>query len=139
MLVRNALETRSGSRKSGEGDSRIAKLPHRLSGDPPSARAGMLRRLSASRIFSLGQRAGALRTAQARSGRPFRLDVRQRVIVKALVSRHGGMGAARGVALLKHVSYLGRSGAGLDGERAEFFDRSTEGLDAREIARCVGG
>jgi type IV secretory pathway VirD2 relaxase len=76
-----------------------------------------------------------LRTAQRRSGRAFRLDVRQRVIVKALVSRHAAGGRARGAALLKHASYLGRSGAGMDGGRPEFFDRDTEGLDAAGIVR----
>ncbi|WP_293400943.1 DUF3363 domain-containing protein [Phenylobacterium sp.] len=57
-----------------------------------------------------------------------RLDLSQRVIVKALVSRHA-MGASRGEALARHVAYLGRQGAGRDGVRATFFDRSTEGLD----------
>ncbi len=135
MLVRSSVEARFGGREGGEGQERVASLPRGLKGESASARSGLLRRLSASRVFSLGQRAGALRSAQARSGRPFRLDVRQRVIVKALVFRYAGAGAMRAAALLKHVSYLGRSGAGLEGARPEFFDKSNEGLDAREVTR----
>jgi type IV secretory pathway VirD2 relaxase len=85
--------------------------------------------LSASRLFAFGDRAGVLSRAQRRSGRTFRLDVRQRVIVKALVSRHFGRGAARGAALAAHVAYLGRAGAGQDGARPEFFDRQSDGVD----------
>ncbi|MES2894985.1 MAG: DUF3363 domain-containing protein [Pseudomonadota bacterium] len=80
-----------------------------------------------------------LSAAQRRSGRAFRLDVRQRVVVKATVSRHVGTGAARGAALTRHVSYLGRSGAGAEGAKAEFFDRSGEGVEAGEIARAWAG
>lgn len=40
---------------------------------------------------------------------------------------------------MKHVSYLGRSGAGLEGARPEFFDKSCEGLDAREVTRGWAG
>jgi type IV secretory pathway VirD2 relaxase len=94
----------------------------------------MFQRLAASRLFAHGDRAGVLRTAQARSGRPFRMDVRQRVIVKALVSKHTGKGAARGAALAQHIAYLGRTGAGAEGSRAEFFDRDQDGLDAQFIA-----
>jgi hypothetical protein len=50
------------------------------------------------------------------------------VIVKALVSRHIGKGADRAAALAKHVVYLGRSGAGVDGARPEFFDRDRDGV-----------
>jgi type IV secretory pathway VirD2 relaxase len=80
-------------------------------------------------MFALGDRSGALRSAQSRSGRSFRLDVRQRVVVKALVSRHVGMSAARGAALAQHAVYLGRSGAGAEGARPEFFDRTQDGID----------
>ncbi|MFJ6024297.1 DUF3363 domain-containing protein [Brevundimonas sp. NPDC092305] len=94
-----------------------------------SVRNGMMKRLASSRSFALGDRAGVLRAAQNRSDRPFRLDVRQRVIVKALVCRHGGKGADRAAALAKHVAYLGRSGAGVEGARPEFFDRRIDGVD----------
>ena len=90
----------------------------------------MLRRLAASRMFALGDRSGVLRAAQNRSGRVFRLDVRQRVIVKALVSRHAGRGAERATALGKHAAYLGRAGAGAEGRRPEFFDAGSDGLEA---------
>nr|WP_313044953.1 DUF3363 domain-containing protein [Brevundimonas sp.] len=94
-----------------------------------------MRRLASSRIFTLGNRSGVLRAAQTRSGRAFRLDVRQRVIVKALVSRHMGKGAERGAALAAHVSYLGRSGAGAEGARPEFFDRDQDTVQAAVEAK----
>ncbi|HAF80406.1 MAG TPA: type VI secretion protein, partial [Brevundimonas sp.] len=90
----------------------------------------MMKRLASSRMFALGNRSGVLRAAQNRSGRAFRLDVRQRVIVKALVSRQAGKGAERGAALAAHVAYLGRAGAGADGARPEFFDRDQDGVQA---------
>jgi type IV secretory pathway VirD2 relaxase len=80
-------------------------------------------------MFAYGDRAGVLSAAQRRSGRPFRLDVRQRVIVKALVSRHTGRGATRSAALAAHIAYLGRAGAGHDNHPPTFFDRTTDRLD----------
>ena len=106
-----------------------ARLPFNLKGDASGVRTAMLQRLSTSRMFAYGDRAGVLRSAQTRSGRTFRLDVRQRVIVKALVSRHVGRGAGRGAALAAHVIYLGRAGAGQDGALPEFFDRQSDGVD----------
>lgn len=88
-----------------------------------SVRTSMLKRLSSSMRFSYGARAGALKTAAKRSGSAFCVDVRQRVIVKALVSRHMGKGMARAGALAAHVRYLGREGAGHEGEAGTFFDR----------------
>jgi len=91
----------------------------------------MFVRLAASRTFALGDRSGVLRAAQNRSGRAFRLDVRQRVIVKAMVSRHVSKGAARAAALAAHVGYLGRIGAGHDGARPDFFDRESAKVNPR--------
>ncbi len=109
-------------------------LPSRLKAETP-VRVGMLRRLAASARFAHGDRAGALRAAQRRSGRSFRLDVRQRVVVKALVSRHEGAGGVRGAALMRHASYLGRAGAGAEGGRPDFFDRDRDGMDALDTVR----
>jgi hypothetical protein len=95
----------------------------------------MLKRLSSSMRFSYGARAGALKTAAKRSGSAFRVDVRQRVIVKALVSRHMGKGAARGAALAAHIRYLGREGAGHEGEAGTFFDRQADVVDGAERTR----
>ena len=128
MLIRDAIGERLavGSREDPEG-VRVG-LPIRLKKDPPCVRTGMMQRLASSRAFSLGDRSGVLKAAQNRSGRAFRFDVRQKVIVKALVSRHAGRGADRSAALAKHVAYLGRSGAGMEGERPQFFDRDVDGL-----------
>ncbi|WAC61334.1 DUF3363 domain-containing protein [Brevundimonas sp. SL130] len=112
------------------------RLPLSMKPDKVGVRVGLMRRLASSRTFALGDRSGVLRAAQKRSGRPFRLDVRQRVIVKALISRHMGRGAERGVALAKHVAYLGRAGAGLEGSQAHFFDRASDDVDPAEM---VGG
>lgn len=129
MSVREAIGARLNIAGSPEDADRIARLPYGLKRDSGGVRLGMMQRLSASRLFAYGDRAGVLRSAQKRSGRAFRLDVRQRVIVKALVSRHMGRGVARGAALAAHMAYLGRSGAGLEGVRPDFFDARSDAAD----------
>jgi type IV secretory pathway VirD2 relaxase len=129
MSVREAISARLNIAESPEDADRIARLPYRLKRDSGGVRLGMMQRLSASRLFAYGDRAGVLRSAQKRSGRAFRLDVRQRVIVKALVSRHMGRGVARGAALAAHMAYLGRTGAGLEGARPDFFDARSDAAD----------
>lgn len=129
MSVRAAIEARLTEVNSDAVSTLRVRLPTRLKSDKTSVRVAMFQRLAASRLFAYGDRTGCLRAAQNRSGRPFRLDVRQRVTVKALVSRHMGKGFARGAALAAHVAYLGRSGAGEDGQSAEFFDPSRDGVD----------
>jgi len=138
MLVRQAIEVRLSARPDREEEGGRVRLPRSLKRDRLGVRTALFQRLAASRLFALGDRSGVLRAAQGRSGRAFRLDVRQRVIVKALVCRHEGKGAARGGALARHVSYLGRGGAGVDGAPAELFDRTTEGLDAAEQTAAWG-
>lgn len=114
------------------------RLPTTLKRDNADVRTALFIRLSASRAFALGDRAGVLRAAQNRSGRAFRLDVRQRVIVKALVSRHVAKGSERGAALAAHVAYLSRSGAGADGSKATFFDREADAVEGREVTAGWG-
>lgn len=129
MSVREAVGARLNIAGSPEDVDRIVRLPYTLKRDSGGVGLGMMQRLSASRLFAYGDRAGVLRSAQKRSGRAFRLDVRQRVIVKALVSRHMGRGVARGAALAAHIAYLGRSGAGLEGARPDFFDARSDAAD----------
>lgn len=136
MPVRTAIDERLGTASRQAVDGPDVRLPLTLRTEAVSVRTGLLRRLAGSRNFALGDRAGVLRAAQHRSGRPFRLDVRQRVIVKALLSRHAGRGAARAAALGKHVAYLGRPGAGQEGERPEFFDRGRDEVDP--VAETAG-
>lgn len=133
MLVRDFFALRAPPKAEAAVE---VDLPRRLKPDQGPARSAILRRLSATPRFALGARAGALKAAARRGGRGFRLDVRQRVIVKALVVRHG---AARGAALARHLGYLGRGGAGADGERAGFFDRDGEVLDARAASADWAG
>jgi type IV secretory pathway VirD2 relaxase len=130
MLVRDAIQARLSEPEPAEAAAGKVSLPRSLKLDGVRVRTAMFQRLAASRLFAYGDRSGVLRSAQARSGRAFRLEVRQRVVVKALVSRHAGTGAARGAALAAHVAYLGRSGAGAEGAKAAFFDRSTDAVDA---------
>lgn len=128
MTVRSAIEVRLSVQPEDELQVRLAM---RLQRDG-SVRTSMLKRLSSSMRFSYGAKAGALKTAAKRSGAAFRADVRQRVIVKALVSRHVGKGLARGKALAAHVRYLGRDGTGQDGEAGTLFDRSSDAVDGAE-------
>lgn len=121
MQVRTAIAARLDRASKGDVSTLKVRLPTRLKSDKTSVRIAMFQRLAASRLFAYGDRSGCLRAAQNRSGRPFRLDVRQRVVVKALVSRHSGKGFARGARLASHVAYVGRLGAGEDGAQAEFF------------------
>ncbi len=58
--------------------------------------------------------------------------MRQRVVVKAHVSRHKP-GKARG-SLARHVSYLGRECASADGKHGVFYDAAREGVDAKQEA-----
>lgn len=139
MLVRERFEELLAQAPHPDADGLRVQLPERLKRDQCDVRTAIFIRLAASRNFALGDRAGALRAAQNRSGRAFQLDVRQRVIVKAMVSRHLGKGAARVTALAAHVVYLGRQGAGVEGERAEFFDREIDSLDARAAVQTWGG
>lgn len=130
MLVRDGIERRvSGG--AGLSERPDVRLPSSLPAAQDGARIAILARLSATRRFSLGSKAG---NAGAVGG--MRLDLRQRVVVKALVSRHGG---GRSSALAQHVAYLGRLGAGREGARGTFFNADLEELDAASITRDWAG
>jgi len=130
MLLREAIQSRLAAEVRQDPSSISVRLPLSLKTDRVTVRTGMCQRLASSRLFALGDRSGVLRAAQQRSGRPFRLDVRQRVIVKALVSRHMGRGLERAAALAKHLVYLRRDGAGVEGVRPAFCDRERDGVEA---------
>jgi type IV secretory pathway VirD2 relaxase len=139
MLIREAIENRLTLGAAPDREGIDVRLPLSLKTDRVPVRTGMFQRLAASRQFALGDRSGVLRAAQGRSGRAFRLDVRQRVIVKALVSRHVGKAAVRAGALAAHVAYLGRSGAGVEGARPDFFDRTDDRVEASLETRSWSG
>ena len=132
MSVRGEVEERLTR---AEPERAAARLPRAMRPDRSSVRVLMLQRLAmqgAARGGALTGRGGAQTVS------PFRLDLRQRVVVKALVSRH--QGPSPGAALAKHVSYLHRSGAGLNGERGEFYGREGEDrLAAQPITREWAG
>ena len=139
MLIREAIEDRLAAGAAHGVDGVQVRLPLSLKTDRVPVRTGMFQRLAASRQFALGDRSGVLRAAQGRSGRAFRMDVRQRVIVKALVSRHVGKAATRAGALAAHVAYLGRSGAGAEWARPDFFGRMDDGVEAALETRGWSG
>ena len=87
MQVRTAIEVRLAQASKDDVSTLKVRLPQRLKSDKTSVRIAMFQRLAASRLFAYGDRAGCLRAAQNRSGRPFRLDVRQ------LGQTRGGGGA----------------------------------------------
>lgn len=102
-------------------------LPNRLNTENRrDARAVLLKGLSTTARMARGMKSGATGNA----GRALPVSSRQRVIVKALVSKHGATAAAKG-ALKAHVSYLQRDGAGEDGAKAEAFNAHEEAIDAR--------
>jgi type IV secretory pathway VirD2 relaxase len=72
------------------------------------------------------------RTRKYLSGDSSGRGMRQRVVVKAHVSRHKP-GKARG-SLARHVSYLGRESASLDGKHGVFYDAARDGVDAKQEA-----
>src|SRR5690606_26506142 len=54
-------------------------------------------------------------------------------------SRHVGKGAVRAGALASHVAYLGRPGAGADGGRPGFFERTNDDVEASLVTRGWSG
>jgi type IV secretory pathway VirD2 relaxase len=69
--------------------------------------------------------------AKSRSGSS---GARQRVVIKALVSRHKP-GKAKG-SIGRHASYLGRESASADGEPGVFYDAARDQVNARpEVAK----
>jgi hypothetical protein len=125
-------------RRERVGRAELAWLPGRLKFDAQTpVRTLMLVRLGAARTFARGQKAGVLKTTTG--GSDWRklpgLNLRQRVIVKAHVSKHAG--ARPGSTLAVQVAYLGRSGTAENGREAGvFFGAEAEGLDAGALTRA---
>ena len=99
-------------------------------------RTALVKGMGLTRRFGRGLSTGA-RTPGAWSARALPHSPKQRVIVKAHVAKHGNPKAGRS-ALRAHVNYLAREGAGADGERGEFYDRSAECLDASAHTKAWG-
>ena len=102
------------------------RLGHMGSGHArePSINSQLARRLAGFK----GRAASKARKAGRGTGGFDRL---QRVVVKVHVSRHRP-GKVHG-SVLRHVSYVGRESASLDGQRGVFYDAMREGLNARQI------
>jgi hypothetical protein len=102
-------------------------LPNRMGNESRrDARTVLLKGLSSTMRMSRGVKSDAAKKA----GGALPVSTKQRVIVKALVSRHGATAAATG-ALKAHLSYLQRDGAGADGAKAEAFTAQEEAIEAR--------
>jgi type IV secretory pathway VirD2 relaxase len=67
------------------------------------------------------------------NGRRAAFDRRQRATVKVHVCRHRPGKVHSSV--LRHVSYIGRESASLDGRQGVFYDSAREGLDARQAVK----
>ncbi len=97
----------------------------------PSINSQLARRLAGFKGRSSG--ASKARKAGHASGHGTGFDRLQRVVVKVHVSRHRP-GKVHG-SVLRHVSYVGRESASLDGKHGVFYDAMQEGLDARQIVK----
>ena len=93
----------------------------------PSINSQLARRLAGFK----GRAASKARKAGRATGQGTGFDRLQRVVVKVHVSRHRP-GKVHG-SVLRHVSYVGRESASLDGQHGVFYDSTREGLDARQI------
>ena len=107
------------------------RLGHMGSGQArePSINSQLARRLAGFKGRSSA--ASKARKGGRRTGQGAGLDRLQRVVVKVHVSRHRP-GKVHG-SVLRHVSYVGRESASLDGQHGVFYDAAQEGLDARHI------
>lgn len=125
MAVRDDLHAAFDSATRDER-MRVA-LPNRLNTESRrDARTVLLKGLSTTARMVHRMKSGAA----GKAGRALPVSAKQRVIVKALVSKHGATAAAKS-ALKAHVSYLQRDGAGEDGAKAEAFNAHEEAIDAR--------
>ena len=98
----------------------------------PSINSQLARRLAGFKGRSSG--ASKARKAGRGTGQGTGFDRLQRVMVKVHVSRHRP-GKVHG-SVLRHVSYVGRESASLDGKHGVFYDATQEGLDARQIVKA---
>jgi type IV secretory pathway VirD2 relaxase len=122
--------SRKPSHGSGQPDpydrDRLGRMGSGRLGEP-SIRSQLARRLGGFR----GRNAPKARRNTGPNSGMSRL---QRVVVKVHVSRHRP-GKVHG-SVLRHVSYIGRESASLDGQRGAFYDATQDGLDARQIVKA---
>jgi len=77
-----------------------------------------------SKLLSGRRPGGRFRTSGANAA--FAQDRRQRVVVTVFYQGHGGSGAGK---LIAHGKYLGRDGAGPEGEPGQFYDREHDDVE----------
>lgn len=118
MLLRQEIE----GRIAGEGEA-AARLPAWLKLDRPPTRGWLARRLGGYRAYPVGTprlrapRAPVVGAPQATSGGG------QKVVVRTSLVRPRLDRAGLASSLARHLAYIGRSDAGVEGEDARLFDR----------------
>jgi hypothetical protein len=126
-----SLREQVTARLRDEPEEARAELPRRLkpAGGAGTFKASVARRLAVAKVFGGGASATAKGTGanigegQSGSDPAYFVGARQRVMVKAFVGRHGGMGGAKnaGQAVGRHLRYLAREGVGHDGAEPGFY------------------
>ncbi len=95
----------------------------------PSVTGQLARRLAGFK----GSSSMSGKARRSGNGRRAAFDRRQRATVKVHVCRHQPGKVHSSV--LRHVSYIGRESASLDGRQGVFYDSTREGLDARQAVK----
>lgn len=88
---------------------------------------------AAAKLRRMGRRLGGGGLDRSRGAQhefPAQSGSQQRVTVQANLSKHQ---SAR--TLSRHTAYLGRDGAGQDGEAAQFFDAENDGIDGKKATK----
>ena len=103
----------------------LPNMPKSGRTDPGSVRGSLAKRLSNSRLFGRSAQSGGGGASAKTGSASFSVPANQRVMVKVFIGRHSGpRGVANpGKALVQHVSYLARDGAGQDGVEANFYNQ----------------
>lgn len=131
MLLRQTIE----SRMAGE-DGAAARLPAWLKLDRLPTRVWFARRLGVNRRHPVGMI--SLRSA-ARSKAPLQdATGGQRVFVRASLIRLRLDRSGRAPSLARHLAYIGRAGAGVEGEDARLFDGRGPAERPRDVAKAWG-
>ena len=99
----------------------------------PTVRGALARRLNLARVRLPGSGGGRRGGRGAGTTTFHRSGGMQRVVVKVHHSRHKPGPGRSGLA--RHVSYLARDSASLDGERGVFYDAQKDAIESRQVTR----
>jgi type IV secretory pathway VirD2 relaxase len=134
-MIKTRIAQQIHARDAAKDPDRIARMAGGRRREPNVA-GKLARRLGGARRFSSpgsrrkGGHRGAGTSTFAARGRP------QRVIVKVHSSRHRPNPSGRGrSSLARHVTYLGRDSASLEGGRGVFYSAVEQAVEARQVTR----